>query len=282
VDDYNVDLYEMLRSLRSSVTLADQFSTEANEVLKEVDFEERGPTQVFIEIIERWAQAHQFGFNREELEKALKKIGNSVFIDNKKSEYQAFFRSDSGDSFSMTLTGKQLHDDYSVVDIFKKDEHGQWQWAVPSNVDDLFGGVGDLYEVLRFFHSSVTLAGQFNTEANEVLREVDFDEEAKELNLDDDFTGIVSSSPIVGPRKEIIDAMAGDEVGGIDLNAIEVDRQGAGIEIQFDPVEIQQIIDLGVAGFTPVIISIIPLPSILPLLGLAPARKEEFELSSLN
>ena len=81
----------------------------------------------------------------------------------------------------------------------------------------------------------------------------------------------VSSSPV-------------SEVGGIDLNEINVDRQGGGVEIYFDPVELQEIIDLGITGFVPVIINITPLPSVLPLLGLAPKEEEEteFELSSLN
>ena len=72
------------------------------------------------------------------------------------------------------------------------------------------------------------------------------------------------------------------DVGGINLNAIEVQRQGAAsVDIQFDPVEVQQIIDMGIDGFAPVIINIIPLPSVLPLLGLAPQRdeEEEFEIS---
>ena len=74
----------------------------------------------------------------------------------------------------------------------------------------------------------------------------------------------------------------GDEVGGIDLNEIDVDRQGFGVDIQFDPVEIQNIIDLGIDGFIPVIINFTPLPSVLPLLGLEPRKEDEFELTQLN
>jgi len=70
--------------------------------------------------------------------------------------------------------------------------------------------------------------------------------------------------------------------GGIDMNAINVDRQGAGVNITFDPVALQDMLDAGITGFTPVIINLVPLPSILPLLGLAPQREEEFEVSSLN
>jgi len=73
-----------------------------------------------------------------------------------------------------------------------------------------------------------------------------------------------------------------DDPGGIDMNNIDVDRQGGGVHVEFDPVPVQEIIDMGITGFTPVIINLTPLPSVLPLLGLAPQRDEEFEVSSLN
>ena len=73
-----------------------------------------------------------------------------------------------------------------------------------------------------------------------------------------------------------------EDLGGIDMNDIPVDRQGGGVEIHFDPVQLQQIIDLGIDGFVPVIINFVPLPSVLPLLGLAPKKEEDYELSSLN
>ena len=66
------------------------------------------------------------------------------------------------------------------------------------------------------------------------------------------------------------------------MNQIDVDRQGSGISIQFDPIQMQELMDMNIEGFAPVIINITPLPSVLPLLGLAPQREEEFELSSLN
>ena len=37
----------------------------------------------------------------------------------------------------------------------------------------------------------------------------------------------------------------------------------------------QEMIDLGIDGFAPVIINITPLPSVLPLLGLDPATKKK-------
>jgi HEAT repeat protein len=71
--------------------------------------------------------------------------------------------------------------------------------------------------------------------------------------------------------------------GGIDMNAILVDRQGAGLEFKFDPAVLDPLIrarleKMGPADFqtfTPVIINFQPIPSILPLLGLEPAVREE-------
>jgi len=74
-----------------------------------------------------------------------------------------------------------------------------------------------------------------------------------------------------------------NDLGGIDLNEIDVDRQGAGVDIQFDPIQVQEMIDMGITGFAPVIINFVPLPSVLPLLGLAPAiKEEELEISMAN
>ena len=64
--------------------------------------------------------------------------------------------------------------------------------------------------------------------------------------------------------------------GGIDFNPsslnLKVERTGRGIKVQVDPAEIQRIKTEGVAGFTPVIINIVPVKSMLPTLGLAPAE----------
>ncbi len=68
-----------------------------------------------------------------------------------------------------------------------------------------------------------------------------------------------------------------EDVGGIDMNAIDLERRGAGVDIQFDPAELQELIDAGIDGFAPVIINITPLPSVLPLLGLEPRREEDAE-----
>jgi len=39
---------------------------------------------------------------------------------------------------------------------------------------------------------------------------------------------------------------------------------------------------MGITGFAPVIINLIPLPSVLPLPGLKPKKEEEFEISCFN
>ncbi|MBI5149651.1 MAG: hypothetical protein HZA28_02625 [Candidatus Omnitrophica bacterium] len=109
----------------------------------------------------------------------------------------------------------------------------------------------------------------------------------------DDFA--ISSSPVAERETSLVESEASntsrypsrnmntEDVGGIDMNAIDLDRQGAGVDIQFDPAELQELIDTGIDGFAPVIINITPLPSVLPLLGLEPQRKEdELEMSSLN
>ena len=73
-------------------------------------------------------------------------------------------------------------------------------------------------------------------------------------------------------------------VGGIDLNEISVDRKGSGVDIQFDPAMMQEFMDMNITGFTPVIINLTPVSSILPLLGLGDAPEDESipQLSSLD
>lgn len=67
------------------------------------------------------------------------------------------------------------------------------------------------------------------------------------------------------------------------MNSIDLDKQGAGVDIQFGPAELQEIIESGIDGFAPVIINIVPLPGVLPLLGLEPRKEEEGEeLSKVN
>lgn len=63
-----------------------------------------------------------------------------------------------------------------------------------------------------------------------------------------------------------------ENVGGIDLNDIRLERREAADLIRFDPVKVQEILNVGVIdGFTPVIINVTPLPLLVPLAGEYPA-----------
>ena len=72
--------------------------------------------------------------------------------------------------------------------------------------------------------------------------------------------------------------------GGIDMNELEVDRQGSGVDIKFNmDAAMQPLLNMDIQGFSPRFINFYEIPSILPLLGLEPRREdEEFEVSSLN
>ena len=80
---------------------------------------------------------------------------------------------------------------------------------------------------------------------------------------------------LAGTEITIADQDSGQVLERLDMNNIDVDRQGAGMDIQFDPIAVQEMIDMGITGFSPVIINLTPLPSVLPLLGLAPQREED-------
>ena len=64
-------------------------------------------------------------------------------------------------------------------------------------------------------------------------------------------------------------------LGGIDLNQINVNREGKAVVVQFDPAQLDQLMQGGFEGFTPVIINITPIQSPFPLLGVGPAKEEE-------
>jgi len=64
------------------------------------------------------------------------------------------------------------------------------------------------------------------------------------------------------------------DLGGIDLNQINVNREGKAVVVQFDPAQLNELMRDGFEGFMPVIINITPIQSPLPLLGVNP-RKEE-------
>jgi len=85
--------------------------------------------------------------------------------------------------------------------------------------------------------------------------------------------------------------------GGIDMNEIGIDRRGedglieSGEGIMFEMQGMEDLLNMDIQGFTPVIIDMTPLNSVLPLLGLAPMEKgikfgqeeieQEFELSRI-
>ena len=72
-----------------------------------------------------------------------------------------------------------------------------------------------------------------------------------------------------------IDSSLEKDVGGIDMNNIEIDRAGTSNEIQFDVDAMQPLLDMNITGFAPIIIDIVPLPSIMPVLGLKEIDKDK-------
>ncbi len=64
--------------------------------------------------------------------------------------------------------------------------------------------------------------------------------------------------------------LAPDKFGGIDLNEIELNRQGSRGNIQFDPAAIQPFLEAGVDGFSPEIIGLTRINNVLSVLGLEP------------
>ncbi len=63
--------------------------------------------------------------------------------------------------------------------------------------------------------------------------------------------------------------------GGVDFNQINVNRVGKTIQMDFDPAQLNQLLEGGFEGFTTVIINIAPIQSLLPLLGVALRREDE-------
>jgi hypothetical protein len=62
------------------------------------------------------------------------------------------------------------------------------------------------------------------------------------------------------------------EKGGIDLNQINVKRNGKTVNVQFDQAQLHKLMQGGFEGFTPVIINITPISSPLVLLGVNSAK----------
>jgi len=62
--------------------------------------------------------------------------------------------------------------------------------------------------------------------------------------------------------------------GGIDLNQINVNRTGKTVNVRFDPAQLDDLMQGGFEGFTPIIINMTAIQSPLPLLGIGPAKEE--------
>ena len=84
--------------------------------------------------------------------------------------------------------------------------------------------------------------------------------------------------------RRVIDILNGEQVdkaalakdlGGIDLNPINVKRSGKTVTVQFDPAQLNELMQGGFEGFTPVIINITPIQSPFQLLGINPAKQPE-------
>jgi len=60
--------------------------------------------------------------------------------------------------------------------------------------------------------------------------------------------------------------------GGIDLNQINILRKGKTVNVQFDPAQLNELMQGGVEGFTPVIINMTHISSPFQLLGINPAK----------
>jgi len=61
--------------------------------------------------------------------------------------------------------------------------------------------------------------------------------------------------------------------GGIDLNQINVLRNGKTVNVQFDPAQLNELMQGGFEGFAPVIINMTPISSPFQLLGINPAKQ---------
>jgi hypothetical protein len=61
-------------------------------------------------------------------------------------------------------------------------------------------------------------------------------------------------------------AMEPSDLGGIDMNDIGISRNGAGSNVQFDAAKMEQILNMKIEGFVPVVVSLTPVDSVLLLL----------------
>lgn len=84
-------------------------------------------------------------------------------------------------------------------------------------------------------------------------------------------------------RSGYTDKVQNSDVGGINMNNIDLERTGEGLNIEFSPSDLEPMINMGIKGFSPVIINLAPLNSVFPILGLdSRNEEEELEISKAN
>ncbi|MEW5894402.1 MAG: hypothetical protein AB1650_01400 [Candidatus Omnitrophota bacterium] len=94
----------------------------------------------------------------------------------------------------------------------------------------------------------------------------------------------MSNDPLKLSEKEKANAAESDkninkdtdqsQTGGIDMNTISINRQGKSANrIQLEMNDMEPLLNMDIQGFSPVIIDMIPINSVLPLLGLMPTEK---------
>ncbi len=73
---------------------------------------------------------------------------------------------------------------------------------------------------------------------------------------------------LLGIEEIDVDTAMFSDVGGIDLNEIDVKRKGLGADMRFDPAMLGEILSPDFTGFKPSIINITPIQNIYPILGI--------------
>jgi hypothetical protein len=70
-------------------------------------------------------------------------------------------------------------------------------------------------------------------------------------------------------------AMKAGKDGGIDLNQIKVNRTGNTVNVQFDQAQLNELMQEGFRGFTPVVINVTRTSSPFQLSDISPVKEEE-------
>ncbi|MBF0483331.1 MAG: aldo/keto reductase [Candidatus Omnitrophica bacterium] len=95
--------------------------------------------------------------------------------------------------------------------------------------------------------------------------------------------GVLFQAFIVGNKNEAtLDSAMESDLGGIDMSAVgfrRVDGTGPKIEFNFDPAMLQEFQS---GEFKAIITNIVPLSSVLPLLGLAPIKENDNKIGQLD